>query len=143
MLRFLCEIGEFAWIAVMIVEFAAGLAFIPLGVAPARCAQAVAEEARAFVTLGWRGALEVEVATAHDLRQRPAATDSAWVFEHGHEALALQIRGCFDSGEFSQRGIEIEVAHGGLHHGALACGARGDNEQRHAGAAFKEALLLP
>ena len=65
------EVGEFVRVGVVVVEFAALAALVPLGVAPARRAQAVAEES-SLRRLQRRSPVASLAAAARDLRERPA-----------------------------------------------------------------------
>jgi len=156
--RDLGEVGELARVGVVVVEFAAGFAFVPLGVAPARGAQAVAGEAtgrrRDVRSGGWRGGFGFTFAfaggggrggggAAHHLRERPAAAGEGRIAQHGGEALALEIGGGFDAGEFGEGGEEVELADRGCGDGFWFRNAGGDDQEGHAGAFLKQALLLP
>src|ERR1044071_8497135 len=91
MRRMLGKIGELFGIGVVIVKLAALAAFVPFGVAPARRAQTVTEEAFdvGADVLGDRGPRRP--AAAGDLRDGPAATGHTRILEHGYKALTLQV----------------------------------------------------
>ena len=142
------EVGEFAGIRFVVVEFAALFAGVPLGIAPTRSPQTVAGEASAagiglrrrrfaltFAGRGCRAAIH--------LRERPTTADRRRIAQQRDEALTLEIGGRLHPSEFGERREKIEVADRRGGDGFSFRNAGGDDEQRHAGAFFEDALFLP
>src|SRR5690606_20778918 len=108
----------------------ARIALPPLGIAPPGGSETMIE-------------IAAGAPSSRHLSQRPSTTHRIGSIEHGHEALPLQSGGRLYTGQFRERWIEIDKAHGRLCDRASRRLAGHHHDQRYPGGFLEQRILTP
>ena len=127
------EALDFARVFLVIVEFEAVCACIPLGVAPALRADATAHDHGRQAIIGG----------AQNLRDSAAVPLTSRVVQKRAQALSVEFRWRRELSEISERGVKIDEFDDALANTSIPAASRGSDDERSASAFFEEGAFLP